>query len=75
MREMDLLLGPFADAELEALAPAGLAAFEDLLSENDQDLFSWLVRRDAAPARHHAICERIAAHHGIDWPDAGDRPP
>lgn len=65
MREMDLLLGPFADAELEALGPVDLASYEDLLSENDQDLYSWMLDRNGAPARHHAIVARIAGYHGI----------
>ena len=49
MREMDLLLGPFADGELVGLEPAALDAYEALLSENDQDLYPWMRgARDAA---------------------------
>lgn len=65
MREMDLLLGPFADAELAALGAAALEIYEELLAENDQDLYGWMARRDPAPARYHAIVLKIVAHHGI----------
>ena len=65
MREMDLLLGPFADAELAALDSAALAAFEDLLAENDQDLFTWMVRKIGAPPQYREIVGRIAVYHQI----------
>ncbi len=66
LREMDLLLGAFADAELETLPPSALAEYELLLSENDQDLYLWVSRPQTSPARHRAILWRIAAFHGIE---------
>ena len=48
IREMDLILGPFADAYLRGLTPVQLDAFEVLLELPDQDLYAWL--KDAAPA-------------------------
>ena len=65
LREMDLLLGAFAEAELARLPPAALADYETLLSENDQDLYLWVSKREGLPARHEAIVRRIAAFHGI----------
>jgi antitoxin CptB len=65
LRETDLLLGPFADAELDGLAAPLLDAYERLLSENDQDLYQWLSRRVVQPAHYDAIVERIAAYHGL----------
>ncbi|MFN4153084.1 MAG: succinate dehydrogenase assembly factor 2 [Paracoccaceae bacterium] len=41
-KEMDLVLGPWADAHLDALAPAQLEEYEVLLAENDQDLMAWI---------------------------------
>lgn len=49
MRELDMLLGPFADARLAGLGPAGLDLFETLLAENDQDLLAWITGRAAPP--------------------------
>lgn len=70
MKEMDLILGHFADGPLEDLGAADLDAYEALLSENDQDLYLWVTARlpgrapaaDGAPAALHALLERIAAH-------------
>ncbi|MBP7240405.1 succinate dehydrogenase assembly factor 2 [Amaricoccus sp.] len=65
MRETDLLLGPFADAELGRLSPSELDAFESLLHENDQDLYLWISRNSGQPGHFDAIVGRIAAFHGM----------
>jgi antitoxin CptB len=41
-KEMDLVLGPFADAYLDALSAPELEAFEAVLAEQDQDLMAWV---------------------------------
>ena len=65
-REMDLILGPFAEAELAAMDAPSLDAYERLLDENDQDLYPWITARlgggTAGPAAHEAMLDRIAAH-------------
>ena len=45
-REMDLLLGQFADARLQAFSEEELAAFEALMETPDQELFSLLMSED-----------------------------
>lgn len=67
MREMDLLLGPYSDTEIAALAPEVLDDYERMLSENDQDLYLWLTKGAGAPEEHIAILRRIAAFHRIAW--------
>jgi antitoxin CptB len=49
-REMDLILGPYADARLEAMPLAELDRFEALLEEADTDLFDWLLGNQPIPA-------------------------
>ena len=51
-REMDLVMGQFADAFLESLPPEGLDAFEALLAEPDQDVYAWILGREAPPPEH-----------------------
>lgn len=46
MREIDLLLAPFAERQLPLLAADELDAFERLLSSSDQDLQAWLLGRE-----------------------------
>lgn len=48
-KEMDLVLGPWADAHLETLSPAELEVYEALLEENDQDLMAFIFGQ-ARPA-------------------------
>ena len=52
MKEVDLILGPFADAELEQLDETALEEFEKLLSVPDQDLFDWFCERRPPPDRY-----------------------
>lgn len=51
-REMDLLLGRFADAELETFGADELAAFEVLLEAPDPELFAWLLGHEPVPPAH-----------------------
>lgn len=49
-KEMDLLLGPYADARLEGMVVADLDRFETLLEEADTDLLKWLMGQEPTPA-------------------------
>ncbi|MEM6943882.1 MAG: succinate dehydrogenase assembly factor 2 [Pseudomonadota bacterium] len=64
-REMDLLLGPFADTGLAALDEGQLAAYEDLLEENDQDLYAWMCGTVEVALPHAPLVAHIRAWHGI----------
>ena len=66
MREVDLLLGRFADAHLATLDMTELAAFEDLLSEAlDRDVLAWVMGETAVPAEWDSgLLRRIIAFHG-----------
>ena len=48
-REMDLVLGPFADAHLGALDASGLDRLELLMEEADTDLLKWLIGQEMPP--------------------------
>lgn len=61
-KEADLVMGGFADAHLHTLDEAGLAAFEALLHETDQDVYDWVLGRAPAPARAQGpVLDAIAA--------------
>jgi len=51
-REMDLILGRFADAKLACLDAEQLDRYAALLENSDPDLYDWLIRRTAVPPRH-----------------------
>jgi len=49
-KEMDIILGPYADARLAGMDAAALDRFDVLLEENDQDLLPWVLGQVPAPA-------------------------
>lgn len=64
-REMDLLLGRFADAYIEALSEADLAHLEALMEVPDRDLFAWVTGREAVAANYETpLYGALVAFHG-----------
>jgi antitoxin CptB len=63
-REMDLILGGYADEALETLDLAGLDGFEALLEEDDHDLYLWVAGSGDVPERHAGTVARLRAWHG-----------
>ena len=61
-REMDLMLGPYADAKLPAMPAVELDRFEVLLEEMDTDLLDWLMGNLPIPpdADHQLLADILA---------------
>ncbi len=59
-KEMDLVLGPFADAHLASLSGDDLELYDRLLHENDQDLMGWIIGQSAPPPDLVPLLDRIA---------------
>jgi antitoxin CptB len=49
-REMDLLLGRFADAEMAGLDEQDIDVFETLIEVPDPDLYNWILGAEEPPA-------------------------
>lgn len=49
-REMDLLMGSFADAHLLGLSDDDVSEFERLLSTPDWEVYAWLIGQKPVPA-------------------------
>ena len=64
IRELDLVLGPFADARPPA-APE-LEAFERLLSENDNEIYDWFLERVSPPEEYAALLGQIRRFHAVE---------
>jgi antitoxin CptB len=60
-KEMDLILGPFADVHLAQMDEATLTAYDALLDENDQDLLPWVLGQTPAPAAIASLVATIGA--------------
>ncbi|MGB3339279.1 MAG: succinate dehydrogenase assembly factor 2 [Devosia sp.] len=63
-REMDLVLGPYADAHTEAMDESQLDRLEALMSEEDPPLLTWVMGQEEPPARIDRVflAEVIADH-------------
>jgi antitoxin CptB len=64
-REMDLILGPFADGALAALDDGALDAYEALLEQPDPDLYAWVSGAVEPAAPFAPAVERVRRFHRI----------
>lgn len=48
-REMDLLMGSFADAHIDSFGEAELDEFERLLNVPDWEVYAWLIGQQDVP--------------------------
>ena len=72
-REMDLVLGRFADAEIDKLDETEMDDFEMLMEAIDRDLFQWLTGEVEVPADYDTgIFRRIKAFYDIPVEDRPD---
>jgi antitoxin CptB len=63
MLELDLLLVPFAREVFESLSRPDQMLYSELLEEEDQDLFTWLMQRTPPEdPRFESIIRQILAH-------------
>jgi antitoxin CptB len=61
-RELDLIIGGFADAALAGLSDAELDQFEHLLDLPDPLVFAWLAGLEDAPAEEEtALLKKVRA--------------
>lgn len=69
MREMDLIMGRFADAEIGNLSEAELDEFERLIEVLDRDLLSWVTGEAEVPENYDSdVFRRLKAFHQHDKP-------
>jgi antitoxin CptB len=63
-RELDLLLGSFADANLAGFSKEQVDQFEALLIEQDPDLYDWIIHHESkVPAMHdNDVMQKLRAH-------------
>lgn len=63
-KEMDIILGDFAEKNLAALSDIELDAYETLLDVPDPDIYNWVIGKDQAPANepYSSIISKIIAN-------------
>ncbi|MGH6771159.1 MAG: succinate dehydrogenase assembly factor 2 [Xanthobacteraceae bacterium] len=64
MREMDLILGGFADLVLAELTDEELTEFEQLMELPDGAVLAWITREAPVPIEHDGpLFRRLCDHH------------
>jgi antitoxin CptB len=64
IREMDLIMGRFADAHIGALNDAELDEYERLIEMPDPDLLNWVTGASPPPPSHDtALFRRLCDFH------------
>ena len=62
-KEMDLLLGSFARKYVPKFSEEELALYDEILKENDPNLYNWITGKDDAPANIiNSVFERLMRH-------------
>ena len=62
-REMDLLLGSFADANVPSFTEEELALYDELLQESDPDLYNWYSGRENPPRKsENPVLQKFMFH-------------
>jgi antitoxin CptB len=64
-REMDLILGPYADDALPALDDGALDEYEALLGQPDPDLYAWICGTGEPMAHLAQAVDRVRRFHQI----------
>ena len=60
IKEMDLILSAYADANLTVMDEAGLRLYDRLLDENDQDLYQWVTGQVDPPEAFNNLMADIS---------------
>ena len=64
VREMDLIVGRFADACIDTFDTTELDQFEHLIEVPDAQLYAWIVGNEAVPSQHDTpVLHRLMAFH------------
>ena len=63
-REMDLLLGAFADRYVPGFSVEELVLYGDILQHSDPDLYNWITGKEEVPANYrNDVLEKLLRHH------------
>lgn len=60
IKEMDLILMAFADKHLEGFSDEALVLYDQLLSENDHDIYGWIGGQIPTPGAYLNMVTQIS---------------
>ena len=62
IKEMDLILSAYAGDRLDGMDTATLDLYDDLLNENDHDLYQWVTGQFEAKPQYVEMIKDIQVH-------------
>jgi antitoxin CptB len=62
IKEMDLILPSYASQRLATMDEDGLSLYDQMLSENDHDLYQWVTGQSVVPDEYSGLIADIQAH-------------
>ncbi len=69
MREMDLIMGRFAEEQLNNMSESDLDTFELLIEAQDRDVLAWITNEKETPDNYNtAVFQRLKAFHNHTKP-------
>src|SRR5579872_2754796 len=69
-REMDLIMGQFADATIGELSDAEIAELEELAAVPDPELYAWVTGSRPVPENYDvAVFRRLRNFHALRHPE------
>jgi antitoxin CptB len=71
-KEMDIVLGRYAEARLASMSPTELAVFERFLALPDRLLNQWFTQGEADAGEFAGLIGGLRAHHGLSQLPAGE---
>lgn len=62
-RELDLLMGTFAERHLPGMTEEELDLYDEILTHPDPDLYNWITAQEPAPANYmNSVMEKLLQH-------------
>ncbi len=61
MLELDVILTPYIDAEFQNMSEANIKHFEDYLTQDDPDLYAWLMGFETPNSEYLELTNHIKA--------------
>ena len=58
-KETDILLGSFAEDYLADMSAKDVSIYEDLLAEDDSDIYKWVNGQLPAPEKYAKFCAKM----------------
>lgn len=63
MKEMDLIMGSFANKYIQTFTPEEIEQYEIFLDVSDPDLYNWYLRKEEISEKHkHGVSDLFLKH-------------